>query len=90
MVAKQSISVLALCAQLMLYIALCSDGAEGSLEKNWRQCVYKNLMDQRDTGLIKVCGFEHCLKLINANSCKGNYEDEGKFFSHARHLYRLN
>ena len=53
MMAKQSISVLALCAQLM-FIALCSEEAEGLLEKNWRQCVYKNLNDGRDTGLIKV------------------------------------
>ena len=30
--AKRSISVLALCAQLMLFIALCSDGADGLLE----------------------------------------------------------
>ena len=52
--AKRSISVLALFAQLMLFIALCSDAAEGLLEKNWRQCVYKNLNDGRDTGLIKV------------------------------------
>ena len=52
--AKRSISVLALCAQLMLFIALSSDGAEGLLERNWRQCVYKNLADARDTGLIKV------------------------------------
>ena len=69
MMAKQSIFVLALCAQLLFFIALSSDGAEGLLEKNWRQCVYKNLADGRDNGLIKVCGFEHCLKLINANSC---------------------
>ena len=54
MMAKQSISVLALCAQLMLLNALCSVGAEGLSEKNWRQCVYKNLSDDRDTGLIKV------------------------------------
>ena len=52
--AKRSISVLALCAQLMLFIALSSDGAEGLLERNWRQCVYKNLNDGRDSGLIKV------------------------------------
>ena len=52
--AKRSISVLALCAQLMLFIALSSDRAEGLLERNWRQCVYKNLNDGRDTGLIKV------------------------------------
>ena len=51
---KQSISVLALCVQLMLFITLCSEEAEGLLEKNWRQCVYKNLGDGRDTGLIKV------------------------------------
>ena len=51
---KRSISVLALCAQLMLFIALSSDGAEGLLERNWRQCVYKNLNDGRDSGLIKV------------------------------------
>jgi len=55
--AKQSISVLALCAQLMLLNALCSVGAEGLSEKNWRQCVYKNLNDDRDTGLIKECLF---------------------------------
>ena len=54
MMAKRSISVLALCAQLMLFIAVSSDGAEGLLEKNWRQCVYKTLHDSRDTGLIKV------------------------------------
>ena len=52
--AKQGISLLALCAQLMLFIALCSEEAEGLLEKNWRQCVYKNLNDDRDSGLIKV------------------------------------
>ena len=52
--AKRSISVLALCVQLMLFIALSSDGAEGLLERNWRQCVYKNLNDGRDSGLIKV------------------------------------
>ena len=51
---KRSISVLALCAQLMLFIALSSDGAEGLLERNWRQCVYRNLNDGRNTGLIKV------------------------------------
>ena len=56
MMAKQSISVLALCAQLMLLNALCSIGAdrEGLSEKNWKQCVYKNLNDGRDSGLIKV------------------------------------
>ena len=56
MMAKQTISVLALCAQLMLLNALCSVGAnhEGLSEKNWRQCVYKNLNDDRDNGLIKV------------------------------------
>ena len=52
--AKGSLCVLALCAQLMLFIALSSDGAEGLLERNWRQCVYKNLNDGRDSGLIKV------------------------------------
>ena len=52
--AKRSISVLVFCAQLMLFIALSSDGADGLLERNWRQCVYKNLNDGRDTGLIKV------------------------------------
>ena len=52
--AKRGTSVLAVCAQLMVSIALCSDGAEGLLERNWRQCVYKNLKDDRDTGLIKV------------------------------------
>ncbi|XP_067033623.1 collagen triple helix repeat-containing protein 1-like [Acropora muricata] len=55
--AKQSISVFALCAQLMLLNALCSVGAEGLSEKNWRQCVYKNLNDGRDSGLIKECLF---------------------------------
>ena len=29
-------------------------GAVGLLVKNWKQCVYKNLNDQKDTGLIKV------------------------------------
>ena len=29
-------------------------GADGLLVKNWKQCVYKNLNDGRDTGLIKV------------------------------------
>ncbi|XP_015779555.1 PREDICTED: collagen triple helix repeat-containing protein 1-like [Acropora digitifera] len=57
MMAKRSISVLALCAQLMLLIALSSDGAEGLLERNWRQCVYRNLNDGRNTGLIKECLF---------------------------------
>ena len=52
--AKRSILVLALCAQLVSVIALCSYGAEKSLEKNWRQCVYQYLNDGRDTGLIKV------------------------------------
>ena len=52
--AKRSLCVLALCALLLLFIALSSDGAEGLLERNWRQCVYKNLKDARDTGLIKV------------------------------------
>ena len=52
--AKRSLSVLALCAQLMFADALCSDGAKGLSEKNWRQCVYKNLNDGRDSGLIKV------------------------------------
>mgnify|MGYP007058671440 FL=1 len=47
--AKGTIFVLALCAQLVSVIASCSDG-----EKNWRQCVYKNLNDNKDTGLIKV------------------------------------
>jgi len=32
-------------------------GADGLLVKNWKQCVYKNLADQRDTGLIKECIF---------------------------------
>ena len=52
--AKRTILVLALCAQLVSVIALCSYGAEKSLEKNWRQCVYQNLNDGRDNGLIKV------------------------------------
>ena len=52
--AKRSIFVLALCAQLVSVIASCSNGAEKLLEKNWRQCVYKNLNDGRDSGLIKV------------------------------------
>ena len=55
--AKRSISVLALCAlcaQLMFFIALCSEEAEGLIEKNWRQCVYKNLNNGKDIGLIKV------------------------------------
>ena len=29
-------------------------GADGLLLKNWKQCVYKNLNDDKDTGLIKV------------------------------------
>ena len=53
--AKRSISVpVGLCAQLMFFIALCSEEAEGLIEKNWRQCVYKNLNNGKDTGLIKV------------------------------------
>ncbi|KAK2574040.1 Collagen triple helix repeat-containing protein 1 [Acropora cervicornis] len=32
-------------------------GAVGLLVKNWKQCVYKNLDDGRDTGLIKECLF---------------------------------
>ncbi|XP_067032944.1 collagen triple helix repeat-containing protein 1-like [Acropora muricata] len=33
-------------------------GADGLLVKNWKQCVYKNLNDGRDTGLIKECIFK--------------------------------
>ena len=53
--AKRGISLLALCAhvQLILFVAQC-ERAEGLFEKNWRQCVYKNLRDPRDNGLIKV------------------------------------
>ena len=29
-------------------------GAPGSFARNWKQCVYKNLNDGRDSGLIKV------------------------------------
>ena len=29
-------------------------GSLGSLGRNWKQCVFKNLNDDRDTGLIKV------------------------------------
>lgn len=57
MMAKRSIFVLALCAQLVSVIASYSNGAEKLLEKNWRQCVYKNLNDGRDSGLIKECLF---------------------------------
>ncbi|XP_044173807.1 collagen triple helix repeat-containing protein 1-like [Acropora millepora] len=32
-------------------------GADEMLVKNWKQCVYKNLNDQKDTGLIKECIF---------------------------------
>ncbi|XP_015753054.1 PREDICTED: collagen alpha-1(XVII) chain-like [Acropora digitifera] len=32
-------------------------GADGLLVKNWKQCVYKDLNDQRDSGLIKECLF---------------------------------
>lgn len=27
----------------------------GTLGSNWKQCVFKNLNDDKDTGLIKVC-----------------------------------
>ena len=54
MMAKQRIYVLALCVELMLFTALCSEEAEGLLEKNWKQCVYENLTDGKDTGKIKV------------------------------------
>jgi len=29
-------------------------GPPGALESNWKQCVWKNLDDDKDTGLIKV------------------------------------
>ena len=29
-------------------------GAPGSFGRNWKQCVFKNLGDGRDSGLIKV------------------------------------
>ena len=29
-------------------------GPPGTLESNWKQCVFKNLNEQKDTGLIKV------------------------------------
>ena len=29
-------------------------GAPGSFGRNWKQCVFKKLSDQRDSGLIKV------------------------------------
>ena len=29
-------------------------GAEGSFVRNWKQCVFKNLNDDRDNGLIQV------------------------------------
>ena len=62
--AKRSISVpVALCAQLMFFIALCSEEAEGLIEKNWRQCVYKNLNNGKDTGLIKV-------RILSTKLCK--------------------
>ncbi|XP_068748748.1 collagen triple helix repeat-containing protein 1-like [Montipora capricornis] len=32
-------------------------GAEGSFVRNWKQCVFKNLNDNRDNGLIKECVF---------------------------------
>ncbi|CAH3174787.1 unnamed protein product, partial [Porites evermanni] len=33
-------------------------GAPGSFGRNWKQCVFKNLDDQRDSGLIKECIFK--------------------------------
>ncbi|XP_015753124.1 PREDICTED: collagen triple helix repeat-containing protein 1-like isoform X1 [Acropora digitifera] len=57
-------------------------GADGLLVKNWKQCVYKNLNDGRDTGLIKECLFNKkssktglrvffngVLRIYNCHSC---------------------
>ncbi|KAL9975628.1 hypothetical protein ACROYT_G012811 [Oculina patagonica] len=35
-----------------------SQGAPGVLGSNWKQCVFKNLNDGKDTGLIKECVFK--------------------------------
>ncbi|KAL9975826.1 hypothetical protein ACROYT_G013031 [Oculina patagonica] len=32
-------------------------GPQGTLGANWKQCVFKNLNEQKDTGLIKECVF---------------------------------
>jgi len=61
-------------------------GANGLVVKNWKQCVYKNLNDDRDTGLIKECIFNKKsaktglrvfyngdLRLFNCHACCGRW-----------------
>ena len=63
-------------------------GADGLLVKNWKQCVYKNLNDQKDTGLIKVW-FEHFLNLSFGNRFKENQEKKEHFGTRGMPLTKL-
>ena len=42
-------------------------GPPGALGSNWKQCVFKNLNDDKDTGLIKVFRFFFHLIVISQN-----------------------
>ena len=43
-------------------------GAEASFVRNWKQCVFKNLKDDRDIGLIKVNSHEFVRTGITKNN----------------------
>ena len=44
-------------------------GAEGFFVRNWKQCVFKNLQDNRDNGLIKVNSHGFVRTNVTKNSC---------------------
>ena len=44
-------------------------GAAGSFVRNWKQCVFKNLADDRDNGLIKVNSHGIVRTSVTENNC---------------------